>query len=132
MENNNVSSEKFASAIARFLDDNKAKDIVILNVANVCSLSDYFIIATGSSTPHVRALTENIRKKIKDVFSRLPMGEESERMSKWNLLDYGEVVVHIMNQEQRDTYKIEKFWSHALTLEREVWEENSKEFAQYE
>lgn len=127
----NITSEKFASAIARFLDDNKAKDIVILNVANVCSLSDYFIIATGSSTPHVRALTENIRKKIKDVFSRLPMGEESERMSKWNLLDYGEVVVHIMNQEQRDTYKIEKFWSHALTMEREVWEENSKEFAQY-
>ena len=71
MENNNVSSEKFASAIARFLDDNKAKDIVILNVANVCSLSDYFIIATGSSTPHVRALTENIRNKIKDVFSIL-------------------------------------------------------------
>ena len=53
-------------------------------------------------------------------------------MSKWNLLDYGEVVVHIMSQEQRDIYKIEKFWSHALTLERDVWEEQSKEFAQYE
>ena len=129
---NNITSEKFASAIARFLDDNKAKDIVILNVANVSSLSDFFIIATGSSTPHIRALTENVRKKIKDIFKRLPLGEESERMSKWNLLDYGEVVVHIMNQEQRDTYKIEKFWSHALTLEQETWEELSKEFAQYE
>ena len=128
----NITSEKFASVIARILDDNKAKDIVILNVENVCSLSDFFIIATSSSTPHVRALTENIRKKIKDIFKRLPLGEESERLSKWNLLDYGEVVIHIMNQEQRDTYKIEKFWSHALTLEREVWEENSKEFAQYE
>lgn len=128
----NISSEKFASAIARFLDDNKARDIIILNVANVSSLSDFFIIATGSSTPHIRALTENIRKKIKDIFKRLPLGEESERMSKWNLLDYGEVVIHIMNQEQRDTYKIEKFWSHALTLEQEAWEEMSKEFAQYE
>ena len=68
----------------------------------------------------------------KDNFKRLPMGEESERLSKWNLLDYGEVVIHIMNQEQRDIYKIEKFWSHALTLEREVWEEQSKEFAKYE
>ena len=128
----NITSEKFAASIARFLDDNKARDIVILNVANVSSLSDFFIIATGSSTPHIRALTENIRKKIKDIFKRLPLGEESERMSKWNLLDYGEVVIHIMNQEQRDTYKIEKFWSHALTLERETWEEMSKEFAQYE
>ena len=129
---NNITSEKFASAIARFLDDNKAKDIVILNVANVSSLSDFFIIATGSSTPHIRALTENVRKKIKDIFKRLPLGEETERMSKWNLLDYGEVVVHIMHSEQRETYKIEKFWSHALTLEQETWEELSKEFAQYE
>ena len=128
----NITSEKFASVIARILDDNKALDIVILNVENVCSLSDFFIIATGSSTPHIRALTENVRKKIKDIFKRLPLGEESERMSKWNLLDYGEVVIHIMNQEQRDTYKIEKFWSHALTLEREVWEEQSKEFSIYE
>ena len=128
----NIASEKFASVIARILDDNKAKDIVILNVANVSSLSDFFIIATGTSTPHVRALTENIRKKIKDIFKRLPMGEESERLSKWNLLDYGEVVIHIINQEQRDMYKIEKFWSHALTLEREVWEEQSKEFSIYE
>ena len=128
----NITSEKLASVMARILDDNKAKDIVILNVANVSSLSDYFIIATGSSTPHIRGLTENLRKKIKDIFKRLPMGDECEKQSKWNLLDYGEVVVHIMSQEQRDIYKIEKFWSYALTLEREVWEENSKEFSIYE
>lgn len=128
----NISSEKFASIIARFLDDNKAKDIVILNVANVCSLSDFFIIATGSSTPHVRGLTQNLRQKIKDNFKRIPIGDEIEKQNSWNLLDYGEVVVHIMNQSQRDLYKIEQFWNHALKLEREVWEENSKEFAQYE
>ncbi len=128
----NLTSEKFASIIARFLDDNKAKDIVILNVENVCSLSDYFIIATGSSTPHVRGLTQNLRQKIKDNFKRIPIGDEIERQNSWNLLDYGEVVVHIMNQTQRDLYKIEQFWNHALKLEREVWEENSKEFAQYE
>ena len=128
----NITSEKFASVIARFLDDNKAKDIVILNVANVCSLSDYFIIATGSSTPHVRGLTQNLRQKIKDNFKRIPIGDEIEKQNSWNLLDYGEVVVHIMNQTQRDLYKIEQFWNHALKLEREIWEENSKEFALYD
>ncbi len=134
MENEikNFTSEKFASVMARILDDNKAKDIVILNVSNVCSLSDYFIIATGSSTPQIRGLTETLRKKVKDIFKRIPIGEETERQSRWNLLDYGEVVVHIMSEQERETYKIEKFWSHALTLEREVWEENSKEFSQYE
>ena len=128
----NFTSEKLASVMARILDDNKAKDIVILNVSNVCSLSDYFIIATGSSTPQIRGLTENLRKKIKEIFKRIPIGEETDRNSKWNLLDYGEVVVHIMSENERETYKIEKFWSHALTLEREVWEENSKEYAQYD
>ena len=129
---NQITSKKFASTIARFLDDNKALDIIILNVSNVCSLSDYFIIATGTSTPHVRGLTENVRKKIKDIFKRLPIGEEKEQQNKWNLLDYGEVVVHIMRSEQREMYKIEKFWSHALILDRKDWEEESKEYAKYE
>ena len=125
-------SKVMAKIAYNALDDKKGEDIKIIDVSKVSVLADYFIIATGSATPHVRALTENIRKKIKDIFKRLPLGEESERLSKWNLLDYGEVVIHIMTQEQRDMYKIEKFWSHALTLERENWEELSKEFAQYE
>ncbi len=127
-----IESIKLASAIARFLDDNKAKDITILDVSNVSSLSDYFIIATATSTPQIRGLTELVRKNIKDIFKRLPLGEETERTSKWNLLDYGEVVVHIMHSEQREIYKIEKFWSHALIVERDVWEKESKEFAKYE
>ena len=128
----NITSEKFASIIARILDDNKAQDIVILNVSNVCSLSDYFIIATGSSTPHVRGLTEIVRKKIKDIFKRIPQGEEKENQNRWNLMDYGEVVVHIMHSVERENYKIEKFWSHALTLDREVWEKQSEEYSMYE
>ncbi len=128
----NFTSEKLASVMARILDDNKAKDIVILNVSNVCSLSDYFIIATGTSTPQIKGLTEILRKKIKDIFKRIPIGEETERQSRWNLLDYGEVVIHIMDEKQRETYQIEKFWSHALTLEREVWEQNSKEYSIYD
>ena len=129
---NNITSEKLASIMARILDDNKAQDIVVLNVSNVCSLSDYFIIATGTSTPHIRALTEAVRQKIKDIFKRIPLGEETQRQSKWNLLDYGEVVVHIMHGVERENYKIEKFWSHAMTLEREAWEKLSKEYSKYE
>ena len=61
----------------------------------------------------------------------LPIGLETERSNRWNLLDYGEVVVHIMHPVERENYKIEKFWSHAMMLEREIWEENSKEIAMY-
>lgn len=129
---NTINSQKFASVIARILDDNKAQDIVILNVSNVCSLSDFFIIATGNSTPQVRGLTEIVKKKVKDIFKRIPQGSEAQGQNRWNLLDYGEVVVHIMHPIERETYKIEKFWSHAMTLEREAWEEQSKEYAKYE
>ena len=132
MEENKIPSEKFASIIARILDDNKAKDIVILNVKNVCSLSDFFIIATGTSTTQGQGLTQTVRKKIKDYFKRIPLGDETEKQNYWNLLDYGDVVVHIMHYESRENYKIEKFWSHAMTLDREVWEEQSKEYSIYE
>ena len=128
----NITSEKLSSAIARILDDNKAIDVVILNVSSVCSLSDYFIIATGTSSTQVRGLTEIVKKKVKEIFKRLPMGTETERANRWNLLDYGEVVVHIMHSVERENYKIEKFWSHAMKVNRETWEENSKEFAKYQ
>ncbi|MBR1617690.1 ribosome silencing factor [bacterium] len=127
-----LTSEKLASVMARILDDNKAQDIVILNVSNVCSLSDYFIIATGNSQTQIRGLTENLKKKIKEIFKRIPIGSQTERTSKWNLLDYGEVVVHIMDKTTRDNYQIEKFWSHAMMVPKETWEENSKEYALYE
>ena len=128
----NYTSEKLASVIARILDDNKALDVVILNVANVCSLSDYFIIATGTSTTQVRGLTETVRKKVKEIYKKIPIGTETERSNRWNLLDYGEVVVHIMHSVERENYKLEKFWSHAMKVDRETWEENSKEFALYD
>lgn len=127
-----INSKKLASVIARVLDDNKAKDIVILNVANVSVLSDYFVIATATSTPQVKGLTGSVREKIKEAFQRLPNGNENDSKNTWNLLDYGDVIVHIMHFEQRETYQIEKFWNHALKVERDVWEEESKEFAQYE
>ncbi len=128
----NITSEKLSSAIARILDDNKAIDVVILNVSSVCSLSDYFIIATGASSTQVRGLTEIVKKKVKEIFKRLPIGAETERANRWNLLDYGEVVVHIMHSVERENYKIEKFWSHAMKVNREIWEKNSKEFAKYQ
>ena len=59
-----ITSKKLSSVIARILDDNKAKDIVILNVANVSVLSDYFVIASAASTPQVKGLTTNVREKI--------------------------------------------------------------------
>ena len=126
-----ISSRKLACVIARILDDNKGKDIVILNVANVSVLSDYFVVVTANSTPQVKGLTSNVREKIKELFGRIPKGTENDSKNTWNLLDFGDVVVHVMHYEQRETYQIEKFWNHALKVDRTSWEEESKEYAAY-
>lgn len=126
-----VSSEKLASIIARILDDKKAKDIAILNIGNVSVLADYFVICSADTSTQVRALSNYVRAKIKDIFERIPNGEENDLKNHWNLLDYGDVIVHVLHREERETYAIEKFWSHAFKVSEEKWLEDSKEYSEY-
>ena len=102
-----------------------------MNVANVCVLSDYFVIASATSTTQVKGLTSSLREKIKELFGRIPNGDENDLKNRWNLLDYGDVIVHIMHTEVRESYALEKFWNHALKISREEWEEESKEYSRY-
>lgn len=127
-----TSSLKLASVIARVLDDNLAKDIVILDISNISVLGDYFVIASADSQNQVRALTNYVRENIKKNLNVNVSKDESDQKNRWNLLDYGDVIVHILHNEERELYALEKFWNHALKIEREVWLENSKEFAKFE
>lgn len=128
---NEIDSHKFACILAQILDDKLAKDITILNISNVSSLADYFVIATGDSTPQVKALMENTKDKVKSLFSRLPLRQENDTKNRWNLLDYGDVVVHILHRQERETYAIEKFWSHAYSVLEDEWRETAKEYSEY-
>lgn len=126
-----LSSHKLACVIARVLDDKLAKDITILNISNVSSLADFFVIATADSTPHVKALMEEVKDRIKSIFSRLPVRLENDAKNRWNLLDYGDVVVHILHKDERETYAIEKFLSNAFSISEDEWKEASKDYSQY-
>ena len=127
-----LNSDKFACIVARILDDKLAKDISVLNISQVSSLADYFVICSAESSTQVKALTRNLKEKIKNLFQRLPNGEENDLKNRWNLLDYGDVIVHVLHREERETYAIEKFWSHAHKIEREDWEAESKDYSEYE
>ena len=127
----NIASEKLASVIARILDDKLGKDISILNISNVSVLADFFVICSADTATQVKSLTSYIREKIKDLFERLPNGQENDLKNRWNLLDYGDVVVHILHREERETYAIEKFWNHAFKVPTEKWMEESKEYSEY-
>ena len=127
-----ISSYKLASVIARFLDDKQGKDITILNISKVSMLADYFVIVTGTSSTQVKALTSSLRERVKEEFDRIPNNNENDLKNRWNLLDYGDVVVHILHSEERETYALEKFWSHAFKVSEQEWLEESKEFAIYD
>ena len=126
-----LSSHKLACIIARVLDDKLGKNISILNISHVSSLADYFVIVTGDSTPHVKALMEEVKDRIKKLFNRMPVRVENDLKNRWNLLDYGDVVVHILHKEERETYAIEKFWNNAFSIPEDEWREVSKEYSAY-
>lgn len=126
-----ITSYKFACIAARILDEKIAKDISILNISNVSSFADYFVICSAPSNTQVKSLTENLADKVKSTFSRLPLGKENDVKNRWNLIDYGDVVVHILHQEDREAYAIEKFWNHAFSIPRETWLKESEEYSEY-
>ena len=125
-------SYKFACVIARILDEKIASNISILNISNVSSFADYFVICSAQTSTQVKSLTENLSEKIKNTFSKLPLGKENDAKNKWNLIDYGDVVVHILQDDERSAYAIEKFWSHAFSIPRETWLKESVEYSEYE
>lgn len=128
---NDIDSHKLACIIAGTLDDKLGKDISILNIGHVSSLADYFVIVTGDSTPQVKALMESVKDRMKKLFSRMPIRMENDAKNRWNLLDYGDVVVHILHRDERQTYAIEKFWSNAFSVSEDEWKETSKDYSTY-
>ena len=127
-----LTSYKFACIVARFLEEGIAKDISILNISNVSSFADYFVICSAQTSTQVKALTENLSDKVKSTFSRLPIGRENDVKNRWNLIDYGDVIIHILQQDEREAYAIEKFWNHAFSIPQETWMNESKEYSKYE
>lgn len=97
------------------LDDKRAIDVRVLDLRQVSSSLDYFVIATGESSLQLKALEESVRERMKAGKYR-PNGVEgpSER---WVLLDYGAVVVHLMSPEARDFYDLEGLWADASVLD---------------
>ena len=128
---NEINSYKLACAIARIIDEKLGKDITILNISNVSSFADYFVICSADASTQVKALTEAVRLKIRELFSRQPARIENDTKNRWNLIDYSDVVVHILHKEERELYAIEKFWNHAFSVSEEEWLKESEEYSEY-
>lgn len=124
-----VDTYKLTSVIARIIDSKLGEDITILNISNVSVFADYFVICSAKTSTQVRAITGHVKETVKKLFGRLPSGEENDKKNRWNLLDYGDVVVHVLHKEERETYAIEKFWNHGFKVDEEKWMTESEEYS---
>ncbi len=103
-----MNTEQIKETVVHALEDIKGKDIRILDVRGKTSVTDLIVIASGTSTRQVRSLAENVVVKVKEQGLK-PIGVEGDD-SGWVLVDLGEVVVHVMTQEMRDYYNLERLW----------------------
>lgn len=107
------SSGNLAATIAQAASDRKAVDILVLKVAEVSYLADYFVMMTGYSRVQVRAIAQAIEDQVKTDWHRQPLRTEGKAEGSWVLQDYGDVIVHIMMPKEREFYNLEAFWVHA-------------------
>lgn len=112
-----ISIEQLAYDIAEAADDKKASDIVLLKVSEISYLADYFIIATGFSTTQVKAICNSIEDQIETKYQLIPLRIQGKTDSRWIVVDYGDIIVHIFMQEEREYYNLEAFWGHAERIE---------------
>ena len=105
-----MNSEALTDLVVDALDDVKAKDIVRLDVRDMTPVTDYMVVASGTSNRHVKALVDNVAEKAKAAGDR-PIGIEGEDGGEWVLLDLEDTLVHVMLPKVREFYKLEKLWS---------------------
>lgn len=112
-----MNSDTLAQLCAKSALDKKALDLRILDIAELSSLTDYLVIATGTSDRHVQAIAESIRIDLKQQHDNIPLAIEGMQEGRWVLLDYGDIMVHIFQAEVRDFYDLEGLWDEAADVE---------------
>jgi ribosome-associated protein len=105
-----ISTKKYVLMSVNAALEKKARRISILNVKKVSSISDYFIVCSGSSDRQVQAIASFIEETLKKEGKR-PLGIEGERIGKWILMDYGDIIIHIFYEPVRDFYDLERLWT---------------------
>ena len=110
-----TSSNDLAVAAARAAAEKQAERIVVLDVRELIVITDFFIIASGTSERHVKTIAEDVEKALRELGAK-PVRREGEPGARWLLLDFIDVVVHVFDEEERDFYDLERLWSDAPRL----------------
>jgi ribosome-associated protein len=108
-----MDSKKLAQACREFADIKKAEDIAVLDVRKLSSVTDYFVIASGTSEPHLRAILDEITARLREEHDIRPRAVDGTVHGAWVVLDFFDVIVHIMRADVRERYNLEGLWGDA-------------------
>jgi len=112
-----MTGKELAREICGVISDKKGEEILIIDVAELTIVAEYYVICSGRSTPHVKALMEELEENMEKKGFRV-LRKDGAREGRWVVLDYGNVIVHIFNNEERLFYNLEKLWSNGENCER--------------
>ncbi len=115
-------SLELAIAAARTVDENRGRDIVVLDVRHLTQIFDYFVIATGTSRRHLHAISEEVDRKLEKEMGDRRLGREGYTDSRWILQDYGNVVIHLFDEETRRYFSLEDLWAEGTRM---AWESSA-------
>lgn len=108
----------WCTAAARAADDKQGVDVVVLGVGSLLAITDAFVIASGSNVRQVRSIVDEVEDRVKQVGGPAPLRIEGLDDARWVLMDYGDFIVHVLLDEARDFYELERLWGDA---ERWAW-----------
>lgn len=121
-----LDSRQAAFIAANAAEDKKSLGTLVLDVGQVTVLADYFVIAGGETLTQVRAIVDNIDEALSTVGLR-PRTIEGKKEGRWVLMDYESIIVHVLHERERNFYKLEQFWNHALIVDPSEWLEEEPE-----
>ncbi len=106
-----MTPKELAIIAAKALDDRKGKEISVIEITDLTTLADYFVVSTGTSNTQINALSGAVEEALKTQADEMPLRREGYRDGTWVLLDYGSVVVHVFSAEARSFYDLERLWA---------------------
>lgn len=112
-----MKSEEFAEKVCKILQDAKAQDVITIDLKGKTDTADFFVIASGRSMTHTRSLIEKVEEGTEKL-GVIPIREEGVREGRWAVMDYGDVIVHVFNDETRLFYHLEKLWDDGENVKR--------------
>lgn len=110
-------NEQLIKTIINVIDQHKGEEINVLNIAEISNFADYFVIASAINPLHCQALSNYIIEEVRKVFDQKPLHIEGSKTGEWILLDYGDIIIHLFNREQREFYQLDRLWGDAEKFE---------------